>query len=265
MNAKQLFDAGNLAGAVEAAMQEVRAKPLDAVARTFMFELFCFAGEWDRAQKQLDVVAHQNAQAEWAATVYGNLLEAERVRARCYASGAAPEFLLDPPEHVRLHVDALGRLAAGKPAEAAERVGRASEMRPAVAAVVNDEPIEEFRDCDDLLAPVLELMIVRDYVWLPLEQLQSLEVQAPERPRDLLWAPARLTLVDGTSRSGYLPVLYFGSHRSGNDQIRLGRLTEWEPKADGLTLGLGRREFLTDANTVDQLSIRSLGRNLTMT
>ena len=129
MDAKQLFQAGQLSAAIEAVTREVKAQPSDPQRRTFLFELLCFAGDFDRAQKQLDVISHQNSQAEWAASVYANLLEAERTRRRVYAQGTAPEFLLDPPEHVRLHVDALQRLAAGKPGEAIERLARVRAIR----------------------------------------------------------------------------------------------------------------------------------------
>ena len=54
--AKGLLDAGNLTAAIEAATREVKAHPADVAARTFLFELLLFAGEWERALKQLDVV-----------------------------------------------------------------------------------------------------------------------------------------------------------------------------------------------------------------
>jgi type VI secretion system protein ImpE len=100
MEAKQCFEAGNLAGAIEAVTAEVKARPTDTVRRTFLFELLCFAGEFDRAQKQLDAVGQVDSQSEWAVQVYTNILHAERARRRLFRDGLRPEFLLDPPAYV---------------------------------------------------------------------------------------------------------------------------------------------------------------------
>lgn len=261
MTPKQLFETGDLQGAMAALTQEVKANPSDPGRRAFMFDLLCFMGEIDRAEKQLDVIKQLNTQAEWTAQIYGNLIECERIRRRCYETGTVPEFLLDPPESVRLHVDALGRLAAGRPMEAVECLAQAAEMSPALAGKANDQPFHEFRDCDDLLAPVLEVMILRDYIWLPYSQIRTLEILPPERPRDLIWAPAQFTLTDGTDRKGYLPALYCGSHRRTEDQIKLGRLTDWIGGESEPVLGVGQHQLLAGDSSLGLLEIRRLNFN----
>ena len=67
--ARELFDAGKLREAIDAATAEVKASPTDTRRRTFLFELLCFAGEWDRAEKQIDVIGQQSVQAALAVTV----------------------------------------------------------------------------------------------------------------------------------------------------------------------------------------------------
>ena len=54
---KELLDSGNLKAAIEALTQEVREAPADPQKRTFLFELLAFAGEWDRAEKQIVAAA----------------------------------------------------------------------------------------------------------------------------------------------------------------------------------------------------------------
>ena len=49
MTATELFQQGKLRQAIEALGGEVRNAPLDAKRRTFLFELLCFSGEYDRA------------------------------------------------------------------------------------------------------------------------------------------------------------------------------------------------------------------------
>jgi len=244
MNAKQLFEAGNLQGAIDALTQEVKAAPTDPQRRTFLFELLCFAGELERAGRQLDVVGHQDAMAEPAVQVYRNILHAEQLRRRLYADGLKPEFLLDPPDYVRLHLEAANRLRDKRPAEAQALLDEAEALRAPRHGQVDGQAFDEFRDCDDLLAPFLELIVLRDYIWLPFEQIREIELAAPERPRDLLWAAVRLVLDDGSQHRGYVPVLYYGSHTHANDQIRLGRMTDWQGTDGGPVLGCGQRLFL---------------------
>ena len=57
MTATELYKAGKLSEAIQAIGAEVRENPTDVRRRTFLFELLCFAGEFDRAEKHLIVLA----------------------------------------------------------------------------------------------------------------------------------------------------------------------------------------------------------------
>ncbi|MEN6601313.1 MAG: virulence protein SciE type, partial [Bryobacteraceae bacterium] len=63
MTAKDLFQAGRLEEAVRALGIELRNDPTDQKRRTFLFELLCFDGEYDRAEKQLDILADASKEA----------------------------------------------------------------------------------------------------------------------------------------------------------------------------------------------------------
>jgi type VI secretion system protein ImpE len=56
MDALSLYKAGQLSAAITALGDELRKQPLDAKRRTFLFELLCFAGEYNRAVKEMDVL-----------------------------------------------------------------------------------------------------------------------------------------------------------------------------------------------------------------
>ncbi len=73
-NAKQLFQAGRLQEAVQALSAELRNHPEDSKRRTFLFELLCFSGEYDRAEKQLDLLAEGGPNSEMGAFVYRSAL-----------------------------------------------------------------------------------------------------------------------------------------------------------------------------------------------
>lgn len=253
--AKQLFDAGNLAGAIEAQTQEVKSNPNDAARRTFLFELLSFAGEFERAAKQLDVISHQDVQSEWATQVYTNIVHAEGLRARLFSDGLKPEFLFDPPPYIHLHLEAINRLRENRPQEAQALLDRAEDDRPVPRGQTGSRAFEDFRDCDDVLAPCLELILIRDYIWLPIEHVRELEISRPERPRDLLWAPVRVVLIDDTQRRAYMPTRYCGSHRHSDDQVRLGRMTDWEASEAGPVLGTGLRQFLIGDDAIPVLEL----------
>jgi type VI secretion system protein ImpE len=256
--AKALLDAGKLGEAIEELTREVRAHPADASLRTFLFEVLCFAGEWDRAEKQLDAIAHQTVKTEVGAQVYRNNLKAERDRQKLYSDGLHPHFLNEPPGYVDLHLAAINRLREGSLAEARETLDRAEEQRPALSGTFNGTPFEDFRDWDDVLGPVLEVIFNGQYTWLPFEQITRMEIGAPKTLRDLMWTSARVQARDGTIGEVYIPALYAGSHQSQNDQVRLGRMTDWKRVSDDLSLAVGLRLFLVDGEDKSLFEARSV-------
>ena len=50
---KDFFNAGRVTDAIAALSAWLRDNPGDVPQRTFLFELLCFAGQYDRAEKQL--------------------------------------------------------------------------------------------------------------------------------------------------------------------------------------------------------------------
>src|SRR5437870_7946451 len=80
MSPQQLFQAGKLDEAVQALVAEVRDNPTDVRRRTFLFELLCFQGEYDRAEKHLNLLADANPDAKLGAVLYFSAIHAERLR-----------------------------------------------------------------------------------------------------------------------------------------------------------------------------------------
>lgn len=262
MDAKQAFDAGNLPAAIEAQVQKVKSTPADTRARTFLFELLCFAGEWDRANKQLDALSVQEAQAAWGVSVYQNLLAAEKTRQKVFREGVKPETFIDQPAWLSLHLDAIGKLREGDGAGATALLEQSTQQQKTVAGELNGQPVTGLRDADDLLSPILEVMVMRDYVWVPWEQVQSLSVMPPQRPRDLVWAAAKLTLTDGVQRSCYLPALYPNSSTADNDDAKLGRLTDWVQIENGPVRGLGQHLLAIGDSDIGLLELRTFSASV---
>jgi type VI secretion system protein ImpE len=244
MNATEFFKANQLSEAIDAQLKEVKANPQDHNRRLFLFELLAFAGELDRAARQIDAVNYGQMELDVAVLGYRKLLESEKARRALFSSGQQPEFLMDPPEHVRQRLEAVNCIRNNQPAEASQLLAKAAEATPAVTGTLNDKPFTLLRDADDLFGGVLEGFAMGKYFWVPLEQVETLAMNAPRFPRDLLWVNARLQMRNGPKGEVFLPALYPGSHESGDNQIKLGRATDWKTLDDGATLGIGLRTFL---------------------
>ena len=80
ITAKELFTAGKVREAEKLLTAHLREKPADKAARTFLFELLCFAGDYTRAERQLAVLAGAGTDAETGAIVYYAALHAEKTR-----------------------------------------------------------------------------------------------------------------------------------------------------------------------------------------
>src|SRR5690242_17201994 len=87
MNANDLLREGKLAEAIQALNEEVRQAPGNAQRRTFLFELLCFAGEYERAERQLDALSNEDKNVKMGALLYRAALASERVRQNFFHNG----------------------------------------------------------------------------------------------------------------------------------------------------------------------------------
>jgi type VI secretion system protein ImpE len=229
LDARALYREGRLDDAIAALNLEVRDNPTDVQRRTFLFELLCFAGEYARAVKQLDVLARADPDATLGVLAYQRLLDCERERSEMFAAGELPVSEHEP------------RVVRGR---------------------LNGTPFESLEDADPRVGPRLEVFLGGGYSWIPFEHLTSVHVEAPARLRDLLWAPARLQ--GGDSLSGIdlgealLPVLTPAASADPDDQVRLGRITKWTELPDGTALPVGQKMLLVDDEDFPLLEVREL-------
>ena len=256
--AKTQLDAGNLSKAVEEALSAVKANPTDAKARTFLFELSCFSGDWERAEKQLDVIGHQDVNAMIGSQIYRQNFKCERDRQKFFESGQKPEFLGATLPHVEDLLTANNRLREGSLAEARELLDKVEEERPAFACRINGEAVSDFRDYNDLTSCVFEVFVKDQYVWLQFEEVKSIEFFPPKTLRDLYWAQAKVETTSGVSGEMFLPVLYAGSSKSDNDQVRLGRMTDWRDLGEEIFAGEGMKLFWMDGKEKSMLDINTI-------
>ncbi len=258
MNIQDLLHAGNLSEVVAELTQKVKKSPTDIQLRTFLFEVLCFQGDFQRAERQLDVVSQYNAENELATQVYKEILQAEHQRQEVFGKGVKPHFVFDEPEYAGLHIEAIQALHTQNFGKAKELLDRSAEIRTMVKAQVDGKACSEFLDGDDRIGPFLEAIVSQVYLWIPYEDIAKITIAVPKFLRDLLWIPAQLESPKGPIGPVFLPVLYPESHTSNQDLVRLGRMTIWEAFGDAILLGKGQHSFIIDGNEKAMLEVREI-------
>jgi type VI secretion system protein ImpE len=227
INPKELFKAGKVREAIEVLTAYLRDHPSDTVQRTFLFELLCFAGEFTRAEKQLAVLASGSADKETGAIVYYAALHAERTRHELFEKQSFP-----------------------------------SDSPASPAGELNGKSFTEIRDADSDVGARLEVYAAGSYVWLPFEHVASLDMGPPQRLRDTLWAPALVQTAPSFKGMDLgevlIPAIYPFSWKQPDEQIWLGRVTEFLEDEGGGESPVGQKMFLVDGEEFPFLEVRSL-------
>ena len=252
-NAGEAFKSGDLAAAILAAQSAVKAAPRDSGARWLLAELMLFAGDAERADRMLDAAVLEEPSP--AVLEFRKLLRAEVIRQQVWNEGRAPKFSADdatPAQTAAIQAAVLAR--AGSAEEAAAQALAAEDARPKRAGeadLANGTTIafDDFRDADDLMAPMVEVLTTNgDHLLVPVERIVALDFDAPRRPRDLAWRRTTIELQDGTEGVVYMPTIY-AAGPGQPDPVRLGRVTEWS-EGPGPVRGLGQRVFLIGEEAV---------------
>jgi type VI secretion system protein ImpE len=227
MNARQLYQEGRLDDAIEALGAEVRDNPTDAQRRAFLFELLCFAGQFERAEKQLSVLGRNGRDAEMGTLLYHAALHGERLRQEMFEKQNFPQSVAKP-----------------------------------VGGTINGKPFTTITDADPRIGARLEVFAGGQYMWLPFEHVESVRVEAPKLLRDLLWAKAIVrpakTFKGLEMGEALLPAISPLTWQYPDADVRLGRVTEWVEFDDGSQGPVGQKILLVDDEEFPILELREL-------
>lgn len=226
--AYSLYVQGQLGAAIAELGEQLRRDPGSAQKRTFLFELLCFAGEFDRAAKQLDILATSNENASTGAALLHDLL----------ATHCERERLLE------------GSRDSNKP-----------ELR-ACAMKINGVAYASCTDAEQRVEGGLEVYGSSGYELVWWGSIDRLETSQPKRLRDLLWLPASLFLRRGDEHTApyqvYLPLLAPSSWKHPKEEVQLGRTTVLEEDAEGQTRMYGTKLLLCDEEVIPFSDVRTL-------
>jgi type VI secretion system protein ImpE len=230
MDAQQLFRAGKVHDAISALSTQLRDDPSHVKNRTFLFELLCFAGDYDRAEKQLGALEEAGNKDSFIGTLlYRGAINAERTRQDMFQRRTYP--------------------------------GADATQSP-ISGRLNGKEFSDIRDADDRIGSKLEVFAAGDYLWISFRDIAALEMEPPKRLRDLLWAPAKLK-TGPTFRSRdigevLLPAITPLSWQHSEGDVQFGRVTEWCEMEDGLIAPFGQKVLLVDGEEFPFLEIRHL-------
>ena len=230
MKSDDLVRAGKLDEAVDWLAAHLRDNPTDARSRTTLFELLCFQGDYDRAEKHLSVLGEGNKDTLAGSLLYHGALHAERIRREMFEKSTYPAPL--------------------------------PESSAKLAGTINGKPFQSITDSDPRIGARLEVFGAGDYFWIPFAQIETIVTERPKRLRDLLWFPARVTTAQGFQQRELgeilIPALSPLTFRHPDAEVRLGRVTEWAADEQGNEQPYGLKMILIDGEEVPVLEIGRL-------
>jgi type VI secretion system protein ImpE len=255
-----LYREGKLEAAIAAGNAAVRAAPAQLGPRILLAELLLFDGNLERADVILDAAGDIDPTATLVVSEFRQLLRAEMARRQLRRDGRLPEFLDEPTPALRAALAARVAWRAGDAAVAAAHVAEAEALRPRVSGRDGDLAFSDVRDACDLHIGFAEVLTTTGkYFWIPTERIQAIEFHPPQRPRDLYWRRATLSVRDGPDGEVYLPAIYPAEDMQ-DPQLKLGRATDWVERP-GLVFGRGQRIWLVgdEARAMQSLTVLELG------
>ncbi len=258
MQAEELLHASKLQEALAALEGEVRKDPASAKLRVFLFQLLSVLGDWERALNQLNVAAELDNTNLLMAQVCRSALVCEAFRQDVFSGKRIPLVFGEPKEWIGLLVQANQMIAEEKFETAKQLRASAFDSAPAVEGTIDGQSFQWICDADSRLGPVLEAIIDGKYYWVPFTAIKRVQIEPPVDLRDMVWAPARFTWVNGGEVVALIPTRYPGSEASEDNGIRLARKTDWLEQPGQTYLGLGQRVLTTDKEDFGLLQVREI-------
>ena len=177
VDAKDLMMAGQLTEARAQLTAEVRAAPTDVRKRTLLFQVLAALGEWEKAEKHLDMIANLDVRSGTGVQAYGDAINAEKERREVAERKRLPGFVSEAPVVSRRRTYAAwDALMEKKLEEATTLYSEVDRQRPVVSGSAGGRDFIGFSDTDAFLSCFLEAFVHDRYVWIPFESLAELAI-----------------------------------------------------------------------------------------
>ncbi|WP_223669697.1 type VI secretion system accessory protein TagJ [Kangiella shandongensis] len=253
------YSEGKIDECISQLVEEIKQYPDQHFKRMLFGQMLCVAGEYERADKQLDLLSTLEPKYVMEVANWRNLIRAAQHREDFYKQGRPPKVIGEPSPQMEKHIEAIAALRADDSKGFADALHAAEEGRQAVKGSWNEEDkrFDDFRDLDDLNGGFMEVLAPNgNYYWIANESISSIVFEDTKQPIDYLWRKADLILNDGTQGEVYIPVTYIDA---ATDQQRLARETDWqECDVTETVRGMGQKTYLVGDEAVSILEINSL-------
>lgn len=261
----------------------VRSEPASHEHRWAMVELLCQLCQWDRALQQLQAWARLAPQWKAQAHLVRGLIQAEHQRMRVFLGQEHAAPVVDFPAWMDSMARALAHNAAGETAQADACREQALQDAPSLRGLCSwearthahetpaphQQAFEWLADSDTRLGPICEVMASGAYRWLAFADIASLQLQAPQSPLDLVWAPAQLQLraaadgKPGRTMHVFLPArsCWPNPPAQPSEQqqaLLLGHLTLWQDVGETGVFTQGQKTWMSEGIDWPLLDIREV-------
>jgi type VI secretion system protein ImpE len=229
LSSRQYFEAGQVRAAQDLLAAQLRTSPDDARARSFLFNLLCFSGDWERARKHLAILAGTDEGTRMGSLLYLSALNAETQREQMIRERAFPN----------------------------------TPVKSKLSGRLNGDPFSEILDADPDLGARLEIFVAGSCLWIPFEWIESVRIEAPSQLTDTIWAQGFVTIRKSSERGSdigeaLLPVMYPFSFRHSDENVWLGRRTAWGRDENGTEFPVGQRILMVDGEEKAFLDVRTI-------
>lgn len=249
---------GTISDSLESLKEKIRKEPARPELRTYLFQLLCVIGEYQRAMTQLKIAADMDEENKLMAQACGPLLNCEVLRQEIFNGRHSPLVFGEPEEWMGLMVQAL-ILDGKKEHESAKRIReKALGLAEPIQGSINAAPFEWLADADSRLGPVLEIIIEGRYYLSAMSNIKKIEIAEPSDLRDVIWLPVSVVWKNNGQSVGFIPTRYQGSVEAKEDEVLLGRKTLWKEVYKDVFFGQGQRMLATERQDYPIMDVREI-------
>lgn len=253
------LDGADIDGAVAIALEQVKSAPKDESARRLFIDLLIVQGDFERADKQADILSNTAGSLTLGLSLLRGRLRAAKARELWFVEGAVPSFPDGPTERDALAMQLAISMRNGDTDEIKRDLDLLSNLSETQSMTVNEITGIGLRDADDRIPHALEVLCSNgSYMWVDFDRVERLEFAPVKSVRDLAWRPANLALSGGSETEVVVCNTYFAKDQSAEE--RLSRTTDWEEAKGGAVTGRGQKTYLAGDDALYALDLQLLAK-----
>jgi type VI secretion system protein ImpE len=253
------LDHADIDGAVALALEQVKAAPKDENARRLFIDLLIVQGDFERADKQADILSNTAGALTLGLSLLRGRLRAAKARELWFLEGAVPAFPDGPTERDAMAMQLAISMRGGDLSEIRRDLELLAAASQTNSMTVNETTGLELRDADDRIPHAVEVLCSNgSYMWVDFNRIEKLDFAPVKSVRDLAWRPANLILAGGSETDVVICNTYFAAKQTAEE--RLSRTTDWDEAAGGVVTGRGQKTYLAGEDAVYALDLHLLAK-----